>query len=191
MAKSGSPSRRKTQGGRAPSGRAASRVDNSARLKAVLATHYMERSYALHLKTANPIHAWRVYELARHGGLPIPHWVLSYFDRVAKALTAPAGPASPKAIADALGLGTKGGPSKAAQARTDQRDLDIVGEIVFLQDRADTAIPGDEKLDLRDDLGIMQHVADEHGLSLERVQAVYYKMIGPANPRRRRRKPPR
>ena len=151
-------------------------IDNSARIKAALATVFIERSQALYLQTGNPIHAWRVYELARHGGVPLPDWVLDYFDKVAKVLTAPPGPTSPKAIADALGLGTKGGPSKALQAQTDQRHLDIVDHIRFLQERATR---DDVDLDLRDELGIMQRVADEYGLSLDRVQALYYEMLRP------------
>ena len=34
-------------------------------------------------------------------------------------------------------------------------------------------------LDLRDNLGVMQRVADAYGLSLERVQAVYADFVGP------------
>ena len=120
-------------------------------------------------RSGNPIHDWSVYRLSRQGGVPIPEWVLGYFDEVAKVLTAPVGPASPKAIADALGLATKGGRSKAAQPQTDQRHLEIVGHIVFLQDRAAAAADDSEHLDLKDDWGIMQRIADEYGLSLERV----------------------
>jgi hypothetical protein len=60
-------------------------------MKAVLATVFIERSQASYLQTDNPIHAWRVYTLARQSGVPIPDWVLDYFNKVAKMLTAPPG----------------------------------------------------------------------------------------------------
>ena len=145
-------------------------MELSRRIKATLATVFIDRSQALYRHSGNPMHAWRAFDIARHGGIPIPDWVLEYLDPVAKALTAAPGPSTPKAVADALGLGIKGGPSMAQQARTDQRHLDIVEHILFLQERSDRE---DADLDLRDTLGIMQRVADEYGLSLERVQALY------------------
>jgi hypothetical protein len=148
---------------------------NTARLKAAFATLFMERSHALFLKTKNPIHAWRVYELARFGGVPIPTIVLEYFDRVAKVMTAESGPSSPRQIATAIEMGTRGGQSKARLARIDQRDLDIVGDVLFWFDRPADLNTDD---DLKDLLGIMQRVADQRGLSLERVQAVCRKLLG-------------
>ena len=149
-------------------------MEESRRIKAAFATVFIERSQALYRHSGNPMHAWRAFDIARHGGVPVSDWVLDYLDHVAKALTAAPGPSTTKAVADALGLGIKGGPSMAQQARTDQRHLDIVEEILFLQERSDRE---DADLDLRDTLGIMQRVAGEYALSLERVQALYYEMM--------------
>jgi len=149
-------------------------ADNSAKIKATLATYFLDSSLALYLLSANPIHLWRMYEIARWGGIPIPGEVLSYFDKTAKSLIADPGPSSPKAIAEAVGLGTGGGRSKAHQARTDQRNFDIVRRILSFQERATN---GDAQFGLEDDLGIMQRVAEENGLSLDRVRAVYYEIM--------------
>ena len=150
-------------------------MKNAKLFTTAMVTVFIERSGVLYFKTKNPIHAWRVYNLARQGGVSVPKFVLEYFDRVAKTLTAEQGPSSPKDIAHALELGTRGGPAKARLAAIDQRDLDIVGDVVS---RFDHGPAGSDDLDMKDILGIMQRVADERRLSLERVQAVCRKMLG-------------
>ena len=136
-------------------------MDNTARFKAAIATAFIGKSQTLYLRTGNPIHLWSVYLLARQGGVPIPDWVLEYLDKAARVLTAPNGPTSPTAVADALGLATKGGPSKTRQAEMDQRDLAIVEHIEVLKDLPTSRRRRD--LDLQDDVGIMQRVADDQG----------------------------
>ena len=152
-------------------------------MKATIATAFIEQNHGLYLQAANPIHVWRAYDLARRCRVPIPDWVLAYFDTVAKRLAAPMGPRSPKAIADALGLGTKGGRSKTLQAETDQHHLDIIGRIEALNNLAEylSAHPGDLDVDwdLHSHRGVLQRVADEFGLSLKGVQAIYSKLMRP------------
>jgi hypothetical protein len=154
-------------------------MGQTERFKAAIAAAFIEPQEELYRRTGNPIHLWHAYVLARQGGMPIPDWVLAYIDSVARVLTGPTGPNSPKAIADALGLGTKGGPSKARQAGINQRHLDIVNHILVLLDAP--AVHRSRDLDL-DRFGIMNRVADAHGLSVERVQQIYYEMLMPQNP---------
>src|SRR5450756_1349349 len=61
-------------------------MEVSRRIKAALATVFIERSQALYRISGNPMHAWRAFDIARHGGIPIPDWVLDYLDPVANCL---------------------------------------------------------------------------------------------------------
>jgi hypothetical protein len=146
-------------------------MDQTARIKAAIAEAVFEQREDLYQRTHNPLHVWHAYVMARHASVPLPSWVVGYFDHVADVLTAPEGPRSPQAIAEALGLRTKGGPSKARQAKTDERNADIVWRIGSLQDFAKTFPDSDP--DLADNLGILQRVAEQYHLSLERVLAIY------------------
>jgi hypothetical protein len=61
--------------------------------------------------TGNPLHVWNAYQVCRVARLGVPHWVLSYFDGVAKRLFQPAkrgGKLSKSAIGKALGMNAPG-----------------------------------------------------------------------------------
>lgn len=81
---------------------------NVDHFKAVMAAHLIDRRQALYRQAGNPIHTWSAYHTAPTLGVAIPASVLDYFDASAKALTTTTY-TSAKAIADALGLGNKGG----------------------------------------------------------------------------------
>ena len=144
---------------------------------------------ALYLQTGNPIHVWRAYATARKLDVAVPDWVLDYFDACANALTTRTH-TSAKAIADALALGSRGGPLVTRQAKIDERNLEIVMRIDQLQNRPTHAElkaladehglkgegvdPGDRTL-----LFIIDQVAGEFRLDVNQVQAIYYQMIHP------------
>ena len=137
--------------------------------------------YALYLQTGNPTHAWRAYATARRLNVAVPPWVLDYFDACAKALTTTTH-TSAKSIADALGLGTKGGRLVTRQADTDERNLAMMMRIDQLRKRptrralealvdahglnGTVVDPGDRTL-----LAIFVQVAEESGLEVNQVQA--------------------
>ncbi len=163
---------------------------NVDQFKVMMAAYVIDRKQALYVQTGNPVHAWAAYDTARKLDVAIPAWVLDHFDACAKVLTTTKH-SSAKAIADALGLGTKGGPTVTRQAAIQVRNLAIVERIVQLQDRptrselkamavahglkGDGVDPGDRPL-----LDILVQVAEEYRLDVNQVQAIYYKMIRPA-----------
>jgi hypothetical protein len=162
--------------------------DLKKQLNAMVVAHTIDLRHALYLRRRNPIHVWRAYAAARQLGVPVPDWVLDYFDTCAKALATRH--SSAKAIADALGLGTRGGRLVTGQADTDERNVAIVERIDQLQSRpsrrelqaladahglkTDVVDPGDRTL-----LVILEQVAAEYHLDVNQVQAIYYKMIRP------------
>ena len=162
---------------------------NVDQFRAVMGAYVIDGKQALYRQTRNPIHAWSAYHTARTLNVAIPDWVLDYFDASAKAITSTTH-SSAKAIADALGLGTKGGPTVTRQAAIQVRNLAIVERILYLMDRptrselkalADAhglkgpgVDPGDRPL-----LAILDQVAGEYDLDVNQVQAIYYKMIRP------------
>ena len=141
------------------------------RLKADITAAVFAKREELFRRSGNPVHAWHAYRVARHVAVSPPSWVLDCFDKVAEVLTATGGPRSPQAIAKAVGLKTKGGPSKVQQALTDERDLDIVLRVSTLHGIAKSSL--DRDIGLADHLSILQRVAEEYDLSLERVQAIF------------------
>jgi hypothetical protein len=54
---------------------------------------YYETLFQLYAKRfthgENPIYAWEVYKICRSNSLPLPEWVMKYFDEVASNLMAP------------------------------------------------------------------------------------------------------
>ena len=76
-------------------------ADDVAQLKRLFAEHGLDRLHALQRHTNNEIHTWHAYRFARLAQVPIPEWVLEYFDRTSRALTATKGPRSAKAITEA------------------------------------------------------------------------------------------
>ncbi|HEX6901706.1 MAG TPA: hypothetical protein VF789_18410 [Thermoanaerobaculia bacterium] len=129
--------------------------------------HMMERYRKQYLRNhRNPIHALNAYRLARLGKIDIPTWVLELFDQWAGALCGERPPKGAKAVADALGLGSKGGPSITKQAETQYRDLWIAERVLALRD----SYPERDKLD------IFLQVAEEFELSSERVAGIWSKL---------------
>lgn len=47
---------------------------------------FIEDDRRRYLRDRNPVYAWRAFVAARAEGLPIPTWVLEYFDRVGKGV---------------------------------------------------------------------------------------------------------
>jgi len=150
-------------------------ADQKARAMAAFANAVFEQRQALYQRTGNPFHVWHAFVSARRMRVSTPPWVLQYFDEVAEALTVAQGSRSPQAIAEALSLATRGGPSKARQAEIDERALDIVGRIWALQNVPKAHRQVD--LGIHDHLGILQRVAEEYKLSVDRVRALYRQVI--------------
>ena len=172
-----------------------------------IAARTIERREVLFRKSKNPIHAWRAYADARALRVQIPDWVLTYFDASAAALATEKHD-SARAIANALGLWTRGGPVVTATAKTDERDLAIVERIFALQERpthddmiqltdklkklgvrvnrpqkAELIDPGGRSL-----LEILTQVAEEYDLDVSQVQKIYYKFL-PASLKRQITRP--
>lgn len=132
------------------------------RFKVAVVQQFIEKQRRLYTWTQNPIHALHAYRLSRAVKIDVPGWLFELFDQWAETLCVnpPKGKAK---IADALGLGSKGGPSITSQAKTQARDLAIGERILFLRDR-------DPK---RDKLDIFHIVAEEFKLSSERVAGIW------------------
>lgn len=162
-------------------------ADPEQRLKSILDGRTLNLRHALYLQTRNPIHAWRAFATARKLDVAVPDWVLDYFDACAKALTGTTY-TSAKEIADALGLGSRGGRLVTRQADTDERNLEMVMRIEQLRNRptraelkvmmdahklkGEVVDPGDRTL-----LVILDQVGTEFNLDVNQVQAIYYNMI--------------
>jgi hypothetical protein len=129
---------------------------------------FIERRRALYERTGNPIHALHAYRTARVAKIAVPDWVLKLFDQWAHALCVES-PKGAKAIADALGLGTKGGPSVTSQAETEIRNLRIAERVLVLQNHP----PGRDKQD------VLHQAAKEFALSIESVASIWYAMRDP------------
>jgi hypothetical protein len=161
--------------------------------KALIAKRYIDRRHALYLKSANPVHAWSAYRMARQLEEPIPGWVLGCFDAWATVLTEETHE-SAKAIADALKIGKKGGATVTKKAASEVRDLEIVADVLHLQGRPTRAEQEATLKDYRRRFGVkgvvvdpgdrnltemMEQVAGERGLDYVSVRAKYYKLIRP------------
>ena len=165
-----------------------------AQFNAVIAAYHIERRRALYLHTANPIHAWSAYRIARVLKVAVPPWVLDVFDTWAEVLTEGTHD-SKSAIADALKIGKRGGPLVTEQAKSELRDLQMVARIEHLRRQRPTRAeqeaalkeyrkkyglkgevvdPGDRNL-----TEIMEQVAGEYGIDYVSVRAKYYKLIRP------------
>lgn len=135
--------------------------------KARLLSHWIENRRRLYKRHHNPIHALEAYRIARAAKIEIPDWILELFDRWTAVLCVDS-PKGAKAIVDALGLGTKGGPSKTLQAENQARNLKIAQRVFSLLE--------DEPK--RDKLDIFDQMAEEFNLSSERVAAIWYDLTG-------------
>lgn len=126
----------------------------------------IERRRRLYTRTKNPMHALEAYRMARIVKIEVPSWILELFDHWAGALCVNP-PKGAKAIADALGLGTKGGPSITIQAKNQARDLEIAERVLLLHDQ----YPDRDKLD------IFGQVAEEFSLSSDRLAGIWYDLM--------------
>ena len=134
------------------------------RIKAGVVAPLMEENRELYLRTQNPTHALAAYRIVRAAKLlDIPSWILELFDQWAETLVVQRPKGGTKAIADALGLGTKGGPPITSQAETQARDLRIV-QLVYERRTAD---PECNKF------RIFGEVGEEFDLSAQRVQGIW------------------
>lgn len=139
------------------------------RYKAALVERWFEIHYRLYARTRNPIHAFDAYRKARAIKKDVPGWVLELFDQWAETLCVNP-PKGAKAIAHALGLGTKGGPAITSKAETQIRNLRIAERVLGLRDPE------------RDTQDIFLQVAEEFNLSSERVAAIWYDLTRAAPP---------
>lgn len=142
------------------------------RFKARAGESFIERRRALYERTGNPIHALHAYRTSRVVKIAVPDWVLKLFDQWAYALCVES-PKGAKAIADALGLGTKGGPSITSQAETEIRDLRIAERVFMLRNHHP------ENLGAQD---VFDQVAKEFSLSSERVAGIWHEMTRDPKP---------
>jgi hypothetical protein len=91
-----------------PKGRQLARLRRTER-------RYIQHALRMFTETGHPFYAWRAYRDSRFGQLPIPEWVLQYFDDSANKLHALVHEATPEkgkieaAIADAFGFVPKRG----------------------------------------------------------------------------------
>jgi hypothetical protein len=149
-----------------------SSVEDWRRFKAGLIEEDLERRRALYMKSLNPVHALRAYRTARTSKIvDIPNWVLEMFDQWAEVLCVQQ-PKGAKAIANALRLGTNGGPAVTSQAKTQARDLQIASRVSVLR----KIRPESSKMELFD------QVAEEFGISSERVAGIWYELTNSKAP---------
>lgn len=117
----------------------------------------------------NPVHAMEAYRISRIVKIDTPEWVLEVFDQWADVLCVK-GLRGTKAIADALGLGTKGGgPSIIQQAKKQARDWWIAERVLMLREDDSNRATQD----------VFNQVAEEYSLSSERVAAIWYELANP------------
>lgn len=147
---------------------------------AALVTIFVEPHGKRYRRTKNPVHLWLAYKVARKLNAPLPPWLLDYFDECAARLTDGDGTRSPKAIAAALGLETKGGgPSALSRAKTELKHSRIVTDVAW---RVEAAVAKGGNVLLEP---IWAEVAALRGVSTETVRDRWYARLPP---RRRARK---
>jgi hypothetical protein len=151
----------------------ARRQDETTHSRAAIAAVVFEQLEGLYRRTRNPLHAWSALKLARTVRMPPPAWVLDYLYDVAEKLTISGHVHSPKRIAEALGLATRGGPSKIRQMQTVIRDADVEALVEGFRNLAKADPKGNP--DPWDTMGVLTRVAEVLGRSLDRVQAIYYR----------------
>lgn len=144
-------------------------LEELQRLVIVSGQQVIERCHWLYQRTQNPIHALQAYRMSRMLKLDVPEWVFELLDQWAEALCVNPPKGGKAKIADALGLGLKGGGrSITSQTETQTRNLLIAQHVLFLRDRN----PERERLD------IFHEVAEKCRLSSERVSAIWYELTG-------------
>ncbi len=147
-----------------------------AALIASLVAPSLQNDEYFYRRTGDGLHAWIAYRRCRKVGVDVPPWVLAYFDESYDALVAEGGTSSPKAIAAALKLATTGGGRSARdRARKSQMYVAIVQHVrLYRRD----VLTRKTRLSAADQDLIFGRVADEAGLSTDRVRAIWYEHGG-------------
>jgi hypothetical protein len=141
------------------------------RFMAASVRHSINRQHRLYTWTRNPIHAFRAYHLSRALKIDVPGWLFELLDQWAEVLCVNP-PKGGKAIADALGLGSKGGPSITSQTKTQARNLEIVEHVFRLRE-------GKPERGTQD---IYLEVGEKFHLSSDRVMSIWYELTGETDP---------
>jgi hypothetical protein len=128
------------------------------------ATYSINRARELFENHGNPHHAWDAYWWARYANVPIPDWVLTYFDDCANRIRQ-SKPKAAKEGASAIGLASKGGgPSRLLQA-----DFESERHKAARMVRINRELDPDKRLE-----DIWAKVAEEIGTSEDHVRDAYY-----------------
>jgi hypothetical protein len=148
-----------------------------ARTASALGEHLLRADEDLYRHTGNGMHAWIAYRRARIARAIPPAWVLEYFDACYAALKQPRGTSSPKAIATALHLHTRGGGRPARErAITEQRYAAIIQHLRHY--RREAQRKGRITVQVRDE--ILYRVAEESKLSYDRVRNIWFEYAVPS-----------
>ncbi len=91
----------------------------------------------------NPLLAWRAYQLCRQEDMPVPGWVLKYFDEVANGLLRPQAHRKPNErtaifIQKTLKMDKKGKGSVFKRYIEAERKIDAVSQILELLQEGET-----------------------------------------------------
>jgi hypothetical protein len=123
----------------------------------------------------NPVHAWAVYKAARKAGVPVPGWVLEYFDECAtRMMRAPAAADSAAAVHRAMAF-----PRRAGSLARDQCKYHEI--VARCRD-------GRRQRPAELDEVIFGEVAERFNLTTERVAAIFYRFTNTASERMSRPK---
>ena len=124
--------------------------------------------HALFKDEENPLFAWRAYQFSRQNDVPLPEWVLDYFDEVVKNLLNPQRPKLPNErtgvlIQKALQMNKKGRGNIFKRFFDIDKRVDAVGRILELLEENKTL----------DDAKIQ--ISEETGISGETLNKWYYR----------------
>ena len=137
---------------------------DTAKLRDWATRYSIDRARILFQKTGNAFHAWEAYRWARLNDRPVPDWVLSYFDGCAKALEETK-PKNARAVAQAFGMAKRGGgKSKFGLALCESDRLALFQSFTTIK----------ELRPEQRDVDTFAHVSEEHGVSIDQVEAAYY-----------------
>jgi hypothetical protein len=131
---------------------------------------FCERRRAMYLETRNGVHALAAYRLARYLRVPVPKWVLEYFDRVARAIVRQHSTKYAQALELVSGSGTKAATDRAER---DERDHAIV-----------TRVRVARRQHVPDEFAFAE-LAAQFGLSTERVRDIFHARTRRQRPSRR------
>jgi hypothetical protein len=140
--------------------------------RAQIAAHSIASHEAEYARGHNPLHVWRASVHARHAGLELPGWVLTYLDGVAhtfwnwSSASVPVPQPLPSAIAEALGMLRGRGETTVFAEFKDVGSLGLAGLVD--QDRRNPR--GPQKL-----IHSWDHVAKTAGVHPSVVRRAWHK----------------